>query len=238
METLYENRIIVFLDILGFSEAVLNNSLNPATLKKTFEKIYSLVGRVNKIEGRKIQAYNVSDSFILIGNVTRPSCFLFPEQLAPLEPLVNLTDNFLLHIHRDFGLTVRGYMTIGDVYADTEKNILFGPGLIEALKVEKEVVKYPRVILSEQLAKHFDLDENLSEEVPIRRDSTDNHYFFDFLSRWHQRKNADYKNRINQYQNAIETLQKASLNNEKLQEKSKWCQSYFSASERSSKSLL
>jgi len=49
----------------------------------------------------------------------------------------------------DLGVFVRRGISIGPLYHDT--NVVFGPALVEAYKLESRIAKFPRILVSDQV---------------------------------------------------------------------------------------
>lgn len=85
------------------------------------------------------------------------------------------------------GVLVRGAITEGDLIHN--KNLLFGPALVEAYELEKRVSKYPRIILKSDVVDNFDkskvsaklvstVEFNLSDLI---LKDMDGNYFVDYF---------------------------------------------------------
>jgi len=161
----YENRVIAFVDILGF-QSILNNTQvidekgecvdNEEyifLLYKTFERISDLMS-VNELPDNAAPSRQVtqfSDSIVI--------SFKIEESAKELRYLLEE----LLFLHIDLlrkGILMRGGISYGPLIHTN--NVLFGPAMVQAYKVESLAANGPRIILPKSLTS---LNENLSENL-------------------------------------------------------------------------
>lgn len=160
-EIKYEKRMVLYLDILGFKNAV-NRSVNDSKLllkiHKALKNIYSdriknYSGPLKGVDyGTQVSVF--SDNIVLSEPYgSEGSWFSF---LYAIYWLINeiLWDGFL----------VRGAISIGELYHDEQ--IVFGPALNEAYENENNIANYPRVIFTKETlneglktAMHKDMNE-------------------------------------------------------------------------------
>jgi len=150
----YENRIVVFLDILGFQE-VINKTVRSDGSDNTSE-IQNLVDAFNSMRYFAEPLYLDENSPELdkSKNITQFSDSLvisFPLNVESgiFWTLLDLRWIIINLINR--GLICRGAMTYGKLL-HTDR-YLFGPALNDAYNLERQSAVYPRVILSENLIK-------------------------------------------------------------------------------------
>lgn len=139
MKIKYQDKIVAFIDVLGFSNIVysdsvisLNNYFNfvlnnfkTATLKNNFNY------------------YLISDSIVISANRSKLN----------LQKLVKMLAILQTHLLLD-GILMRGAISYGDLYQNKSNNILVGPGLINAYKLESKAI-YPRIILDRRFIKDY-----------------------------------------------------------------------------------
>lgn len=149
---------VCFIDVLGFSNDILKNwrkkSSNP------LEKILSIKKRMpgfNQIDEADdstthrtyaCRVNTISDSVTI--------CFGFNDEIiiGDLALGLEVILSNLLHIWTTFihnGYTIRGSIDFGDIYWD--ENELIGPAFINAYRLESEVAKVSRVVVSSNLNK-------------------------------------------------------------------------------------
>ncbi len=150
----YENRIVVFLDILGFQE-VINKTVRSDGSDNTSE-IQNLVDAFNSMRYFAEPLYLDENSPELdkSKNITQFSDSLvisFPLNVESgiFWTLLDLRWIIINLINR--GLICRGAITYGKLL-HTDR-YLFGPALNDAYNLERQSAVYPRVILSENLIK-------------------------------------------------------------------------------------
>lgn len=141
----YENHLVAFLDILGFSNLCLKSENDQASYDNLSE-IYSICEQIphdfdNRIGKTKIKTIIVSDSIML----TLKSEGELPSQ--------NECANFFLACGQvqfklaEKGYWLRGGISFGKLHVNESKKLLFGPAFIKAVNLEKNIAKYPRIIV-------------------------------------------------------------------------------------------
>lgn len=154
----YETRIVAYGDILGWSDKCCKDG-------DEFEILFKAAnGIALHADGFSPQAKNmVAQAHVL------PQHDI--EEHAGRE-FSHFSDNFAISALIDHGETVfktlswritnllqngflvRGGVTVGDLYHCPK--IIFGPALVEAVKIEKEVACFPRFLCSEGLIEYLD----------------------------------------------------------------------------------
>ena len=136
----YQNRIVLFLDILGFQkiidETVEKGVTNESKVESVYSAVHSMRTFVERIQlGSSKQVTQFSDSIVLSFRVndTMNIDKLFPSLLQLVFILLN--NNWLC----------RGAIAYGKLYHD--EKTLFGPALNEAYNTESKAAMYPRVII-------------------------------------------------------------------------------------------
>ena len=89
--------------------------------------------------------------------------------------LINYIAKLQLKILKDYGIPIRGSITKGEAYIDD--NIVFGKGLISAVKNEDSKAIYPRIIIDESIVNLFDM----STIENVKKDD-DDVYYVDYFS--------------------------------------------------------
>lgn len=161
----YENRLVAFLDILGFSEIVKASENDEAQLQllkeilqylKTWEAPekwdLKLVEIEEDAEKKGIENFEIagktntttfSDSILISVRVDND---LINEATSTLISKLSFIGTFLL----EKGILFRGAMTVGNLIHE-ESGIVFGQALIDAYRLESTYAKYPRIILTDKL---------------------------------------------------------------------------------------
>jgi hypothetical protein len=166
-----------YLDILGFSEKVVSNDI------KYFNKYLSVLEKELKYVDKRheLSAFELkifTDNFV----------FGHPwyDEYGEVE-LANIFD-VLAHIQFNFLLSdifIRGAVSMSELYMD--ENIVLGPAIIDAYKLETEKAVYPRIILSNEVievVKGHTRYYSEPKDSPQNREyliDIDGHYFINYL---------------------------------------------------------
>lgn len=134
---MYEKRIILFLDILGFQEKLSKPEELVKAVKLLKETLRPRDGEKRYTEFDFIQ---FSDLIVISAKPTR----LASAALFIIRTMLRV--NILVHEH---GIPVRGSIVCGDYHYKDE--ILISPALAEAYKLESKFARYPRVLVSDSL---------------------------------------------------------------------------------------
>jgi hypothetical protein len=132
----YEERIVLFVDFLGFKSLVAETIQAPCKL----QKILNALERLSKIKDDdgllKSQGFSqFSDCVVLSYRVDDRSAIFW--LLSEIElALIDIAEA---------GYLLRGAVTIGELYHSN--NLVVGPALVEAYKLESTVAKYPRILI-------------------------------------------------------------------------------------------
>lgn len=175
----YKRRIVAFLDILGWSEAILakKDDKIQATkiLGKTLAQLQGVATHFNSLNklmpadmkwpGNPVIS-QFSDSLVISTDDDRHG----KEVLQ--NALLVLTSNLI-----GFGFLIRGGVTRGDLFHSD--SLVFGPALIDAYRLESTTASTPRVILSAELSAEWSQKEATGAQPWVP--SPDGHLFFNFL---------------------------------------------------------
>ena len=144
---------VCFIDVLGFSNDILNNWHNPES--DPLEKILSIKDKMPMFD--ESTESNESDShrkYVCRVNTISDSvtiCFGYDEDIIVGDMVLGLEAVIgnIAYIWSTFiseGYSIRGAIDYGDIYWDT--NELIGPAFINAYRLETEVAKSSRLIIS------------------------------------------------------------------------------------------
>ncbi|MBU3114882.1 hypothetical protein [Clostridium lacusfryxellense] len=186
-DKIYNGKLLAFIDILGFSNQV-KISENDNDYAKSIKKVLSYFLALKKDNdngalslrdmGKEVTVF--SDSIVISYPVTLQSVLFYM-----------LID--IIHIQLDLlpeKILIRGGVAIGDVYHDG--NMVFGPAMNEAYKLESECANYPRIILTEDTITNaiiYKSDNNTIEQeleyvMDLVRKDKDGFYYIDFLKQY------------------------------------------------------
>ncbi len=220
---IYEERIVVFIDILGFKNLVDNSeSLNVITKVDNLAKIVHAVKTLSKEK-------NLSEG---IKNDVGKKVSFFSDSLILSYPINETSISFLLMdlLHLSWRLInekvlLRGGITMGNLYH--EDNIAYGKAFIDAYTLESKYAIFPRIILQKKTYLEFKnllkIDE-INKLSWIKKD-IDGFYYFDMLLAIKEefKSEDDYPLFLKDIQALIDdNLTKGDL---KLRQKYEWLQS-------------
>jgi len=182
----YEERLVAFIDILGFKEIVKQSENDTSKI----ELIYSVLNYLKKWEvpekwslklvkieedaqKRGVENFDMryktnttsfSDSIVVSVKIDNN----VNEMTSTL--ITNLS--YIGAILFEKGILFRGGLTLGNIIHD-ENGTVFGQGLIDAYKLESNNAKYPRIILSDKLI------NKLNYPITTKRDRYPYHQYID-----------------------------------------------------------
>lgn len=233
MNTVYKDRYIVFIDILGFKDIV-NKSNND---NKKAEEILENLKCIERIKKENDEIFKLtsinrrvtifSDSIIISYPLlhSESGCFL-----SLVLDIIYITIELL-----DKGVYIRGGMTYGKLYH--ENNICFGPAMVEAYSLEQEAI-YPRIIIDKKTIEKALESPGLDrypitfEEIKNLIKIEDNIYYIDFLS--NALDEIEEKEKVNNFFSNIKKNITSHLNNkdysEEVLKKYKWFVNYYNNS--------
>ncbi|VEG92512.1 hypothetical protein [Legionella spiritensis] len=172
-----EERIIIFIDILGFSHFIHNmGSDDEINLQKTYKILENAANRGSRTDT----------------GVFRPSFTFFSDTIViswPVDSLDRKHSLFLVttqaeQIQRQFfqehNLLSRGVIHIGQLYHNHP--ILYGSGLIEAYREESKKVINPCIVLTRQVLDFFGVIDLNDITVGINLRNNDGQFSIFFLN--------------------------------------------------------
>lgn len=185
----YENRVVAFIDILGFKSLLDNtttkdggdNEDNINKLVKAYETIKDIwvddeiYGSLSKPTSRKVSIF--SDSIVV--------SFEVGEESQVFSTLLDIKHLIMRLVYRK--ILCRGAVAIGKFIHTND--FLFGPALVEAYTLESKAAMYPRIILDRdvidvaarnKLSLHSSDDERKHVESLLEQDS-DGMYYIDYF---------------------------------------------------------
>ena len=155
----YEDRVIAYIDILGFKEMIDNTiDVNGNPIDEEINKINEIFDFCEKT----IKADTIEEDTTNINAYPSTSnIFYFSDTIvisfkkdteSGVYYTIKLIQELIYQLIINFEILCRGAIVIGKLYHPSEKRI-FGPAFIDAYKLENEQAKYPRIILSEEIIK-------------------------------------------------------------------------------------
>lgn len=151
----YDNKYIAFLDILGFKERVI--ATRNANGNNGKDNLHIALNYMNEIPVKKCSGIiqHISDSIILSYSKNNFSQLL--DDVAAIQLKLASYEMYL-----------RGGITYGEIFDRGKNKPIYGPGIIDAYKIESKVAVYPRVVVSERaLTEGKKVLEKKSERIKI-----------------------------------------------------------------------
>jgi len=139
MKIAYKEKIVAFIDVLGFSHLVYNDSND--LIEDYFSYLLDELNNTNVDGSFSIQF--ISDSIVISSNCTELDLKNLIRFIAKIQ--------YFLLLKR---ILIRGAISYGNLYADKDKSIIVGAGLINAYNLESKAGN-PRVILDRRLITKF-----------------------------------------------------------------------------------
>lgn len=177
----YEERLILFLDFLGF-KALIKQSSNDgrliARIAQAITHIKKIVEEADIYDKQKVTQF--SDSIVV--------SYVIDDKSAVFSLINNIGLCIIELVQR--GLLVRGAITSGDLLHTDD--CLFGPAMVQAYELESTVAKHPRVIIDQKIfdiakrshAEHHDPNEELEYVKQFLTKDVDGYFYIDYIS-WH-----------------------------------------------------
>ena len=199
MKHQYENRIVAFVDILGFKEIITktvdeyNNDVQ-SQIDKIIEA-YDSMREIWALDVEKIttsptlkKAYDEIKIKSKIITTFSDSVVISFLQREPSEIFYTLLElKWLIMRLVSQGILCRGALVYGKMI-HTDK-FLFGPALVEAYETENKAAFYPRIIVSSELiqmagdarAQHHDAKTEIEYVKQLLKEDTDGMYYIDYF---------------------------------------------------------
>lgn len=184
----YHDRAILFIDLLGFKNAVNDSVYSEELFAKVMRAVNSLYKAKSDnyngpMKGGEIgvEISTFSDSLVISKDLFEPGSFYY---------LLNMAYFAITEIIAS-GFVARGAITVGKLYHD--EKVLFGPAINDAYMLESKCAIYPRVIVQKEIVEKMLLQNHFNEIEEERRwynqllkEDEDGLLFIDFLTPNHQ----------------------------------------------------
>ncbi len=181
----YEYRVCCFVDVLGFShhledtidEEGNDNSDKIDDILRAIDMISRIPTKGDKYYGESRQITQFSDSIVISFKVDDEDQVFF-----------TLMEFMFISLElANVGYLTRGGITWGKLYHTDE--IIFGPAMVEAYKLESKKAFFPRIIVNKDL---FKIGEHFSDKTESEMKDAldgiltlddDNEYYIDYISK-------------------------------------------------------
>ena len=183
----YHKRILAFIDILGFSEMV-NNTIDKEDkeINDKTDIIYNFFEDAQKLLNRSYNNNKETDSRVV--NHFSDSIvisYLETEEGGVFRCFTDVIFLLLTALHKK--ILLRGSIVCDWLFH--ENNKIFGPALVKAYNIEKNIAIYPRVVFNKELLDIANMypanwinksDRNTISNELITKDF-DGLYYFDYI---------------------------------------------------------
>lgn len=209
----YENRIVAFIDLLGFKEAVYTKQCED--IHRAIECFHA-VAKKKQTYTKTRHVTQFSDSIVISALATEPSAVFF--LLIDIQYMIG---DLIQH-----GFLCRGGICLGDLLHNSK--YLFGSGIIKAYQMENSKASFPRVIVDNDvilLAKKYHAPQNRPNEETeyvkrIISCDNDGYFFIDYFESYV--KQFAYIQNVSHYLIMLEEFIRKMAGNEKLESKKNW----------------
>jgi len=178
----YEDRLIIYIDILGFSNFVNYTSQTRINSSEKIKRIDNLLSMIKNFFSNKHDPIQLSKTR---QTTSFSDLIVISVSLEDIDYMDSeIYDVFYLLLNATLkGFLLRGAIAYGKLIHT--KDVIFGPGLIDVYNREKTIAKYPRVIIDDVIVSDLkDLPKKTKYagncERIISRDF-DGIYYLDFL---------------------------------------------------------
>ena len=188
----YENRIVLFLDILGFKKIIQgtvqkNSQSRDEEIK---EKTSFIIETINEM--KEVAQPNLNNSSKVVSQFSDSIVISFNADDQKEIPILfhNLQRLIVKLIARE--VLCRGAISYGKLYH--KSNMIFGPALVDAYETESKAALYPRVILDksvlEIMKSNYSIEyKNSYRKIRFESDiasylktDTDDKFYIDFFT--------------------------------------------------------
>ena len=182
-EMKYINKLLAFLDILGFESVIVRSKDEPTLISKIASMMeyaqeierMSKTTRLNvlKVDQKKYTFRQFSDTCVITGDYSSH------DDLVYLSMLIIYYQYSLCKEEQCF---LRGAIVSGDVYEDS--NVIFGPALVHAYHLERDITKaiWPRVLVDKALFNQLEETDRQRDLLEfLQKDEDNNLIYIDYL---------------------------------------------------------
>lgn len=165
-----KNYFVAYIDILGFSNMVLNDFEKNDEAEKNIDKLYSLHKKTSELTDN-VDILQFSDSIVLATEFDKHKFKIFINMIAKYQYALLCQ-----------GILCRGGIAYGKHFFDD--GFMYSAGLIEAYKIEKDIAVNPKIVISIVISMDlFTLIypyDNIEEDLSVLRED-DGTVFVDYL---------------------------------------------------------
>ena len=227
---MYQDRVLAYIDILGFSAKIKNTMKNDKKDETKTENIYNLFRDAQYLIDKRY-SYSANGESTKVANHYSDSIVIsysFTEKAGIFHLLADIL--FLCVAALQKGFLFRGAIVCNKLCH--EKNIIFGPALVNAVEMEKSLAIYPRIILDEEiidiakkyLAEWPSKDEQIKVINKLISKDFDGLYYINYFDaiNYVVGENAGVLLYFKALRNIVENLEKCQKDNMSLKSKYLW----------------
>ncbi len=159
----YQERLLLYADILGSKTALMNGSASMFSTavdgihryaedhnERSREELMALDGKIVQTDGgpERVEVFRGALE-VQFGAFSDHFVFSLPDAFA--GRILNAASKLILDLLH-IGFLVRGAVVLGKLYH--RDNIIFGPALLEAVEMEEREAFYPRILVSDSVIEH------------------------------------------------------------------------------------
>lgn len=225
------NSIVCAIDILGFSQMILQSSKDGSG-NTLLREINYLINKnkqciiPNKYSEGKIKIF--TDNMVVAYPIK-------DDGEAELDEILENVAEYQFNLSLE-GLFVRGGISVGDFYIN--EDIVFGPALLDAHHTESQIACYPRIILDEKTVEKLQNYINYYDTIPQKNKiliDSDGQWFLNYLNtifKYYKECNNEYEFEKLKYalllrhKQKIEELLALHKNNIRVWDKYVWTANY------------
>lgn len=189
----YENRIVLFLDILGFKniidKTVEKNIENEDAIEKLYRNLEEIkTFLIDRLKINKSLIYKENKSVIVTQFSDSIIISFESDKNATLLILIRTIQELIINLVNK-GILCRGAISYGKLIHN--EKIIFGPALNDAYETETKAAIYPRIILDKSIIELGSITKKSKEKFFSKEDiimnylskDTDEKYFINYFSK-------------------------------------------------------
>jgi hypothetical protein len=175
----YRQRLLTLLDLLGFRDLVCNASVSASEVRATFDLFKVMTQRLLRKSQMKTTEVNFNTwHFHIVSDTMTISC---PCSHDDFNAMSMNAMYFQAEMLAKYGIPVRGAIVYGKIY-DDEPDVIFGPALLLAQKLEKYEAKWSRILVDRTVISKMEPAELNRDTVDFLRTDDGQLYYLDYLN--------------------------------------------------------
>lgn len=171
-----ENYFVAYIDILGFSQMVLNDFENSNDSDKNMDRLFAIHNKTAELADlQNVNIFQFSDSIVLATEFRQDK----------FKGFINIIAKYQYDLLCQ-GILCRGGVAYGKHFFN--EGFMYSAGLIEAYKIEKEVSINPKIVISPDLFSLLYPYNEIEEDISLLRED-DATVFVDYLQYYEESNN-------------------------------------------------